>query len=451
MPGTFAALDQNLPRFTGEEPLERRVQLLQDYQYQLLEQLRYILSHLDTRNFNMTEINSWTGTITDPIYGRIEDAEGNLTQLAVTAQGIAARVSDAEGNITSLQVAAKGLSSQVKDAQGNISSLQQTATAIQSTVSNQAGQISSLQQTATAIQTRVSSAEGNISTLAQTASSIQTAVSNQAGQLTSIRQSVDSISLGVYNGDASSTIFLYKDGIAVSSQNVSFTGMVSFNDLSGAGRSVIYGGNILTDSLYLDSLHGDNVYLYNRYGGIGAEFRIGNASSAYDRCELWARAIMLGTNGGHIYLDSGAGTLEVGDYNVQANANVIPNRPNMFSCGSYAFPWADVYSQDGTVSSSDGRGKKDVDYDMGRYSGLFDRLRPCSFLRTNGTSGRRHHGFIAQEVREALEAEGMTGKDFAGYVDWEDGEDQYGYGLRYEEMIAMIVYEVQEIKKKIGG
>ena len=40
MPGTFAALDQDLPRFTGEESLERRVQLLQDYQYQLLEQLR---------------------------------------------------------------------------------------------------------------------------------------------------------------------------------------------------------------------------------------------------------------------------------------------------------------------------------------------------------------------------------------------------------------------------
>ena len=88
-------------------------------------------------------------------------------------------------------------------------------------------------------------------------------------------------------------------------------------------------------------------------------------------------------------------------------------------------------------------GKKEVEYDMDRYSGLFDRLRPCSFLRVNGTSGRRHHGFIAQEVKEALEAEGLTGMDFAGYAEW-DG----GCGLRYGEIIAMLVHEVQRLKKK---
>ena len=124
---------------------------------------------------------------------------------------------------------------------------------------------------------------------------------------------------------------------------------------------------------------------------------------------------------------------------------MIPNRANMFSCGSYGFPWADVYSQDGTIQASDRAGKKEVEYDMDRYSGLFDRLRPCSFLRTGGTSGRRHHGLIAQEVREALEAEGMTGMDFAGYVEW-DG----GCGLRYEEVIAMLIYEVQGLKRKIN-
>mgnify|MGYP002508214851 CR=1 FL=1 len=55
--------------------------------------------------------------------------------------------------------------------------------------------------------------------------------------------------------------------------------------------------------------------------------------------------------------------------------------PPFFSfCTS--FPWSDIYSTDGTVSSSDRRGKKEVDYGMGRYSGLFDRssiLFPISF------------------------------------------------------------------------
>ena len=430
MPDDFMALDQNLPRFTGREDLEERVKRLQDYQYQLLEALRYMMHNLDTRNFNQVELSRFVGTVTDPINARIEDEAGNLTELSITAKGLAARVSDAEGNI---------------------STLQQTASIIQATVSNQAGQISVLQQTAEEIRTTVSNQAGQISVLKQTAESIQLTVANQAGQISAIRQSVNSITLSVSNGEESSLIALYRDGIIVSSQNITLRGMVTFTDLETKGRTVIYGGNILTDSLFLSALHGDNIYLYSQSGNIGAEFKIGNASSAADRCELHTRALWLGAWDGDAYLYSDRGyiTLDAGA-GVSCHGNVIPGRANFYSCGTYGFPWRDIYTQDGTVSSSDARGKKDIDYDMGRYSGLFDRLRPCTFLRTNGTSGRRHHGFIAQEVREALAEEGMTGKDFAGYVDWEDGEE-YGFGLRYEELIAMVVHEVQEIKKKLAG
>lgn len=427
MPNDFMALDQNLPRFTGGEGLEERVKRLQDYQYQLLETLRYMMYHLDTRNFNQTELSRFVRTVTDPINARIADTEGNLTELTVTAKGIASRVRDAEGNI---------------------STLQQTANAIQTTVSSQAGEISTLRQTADAIQTTVSNQAGEISTLQQTAGLIQTTVSNQAGEISRISQSVDSITLGVSNGDASSTISLYRDGIAISSQNVAFNGMVSFTDLSTEGRSVIYGGNILTETLYLDSLYGNSIYLKDSEGQIATEFRVTGASSATNALDIWARGIRLNSYPGDIYLHAVQGYVTLnGETGVTCANDFYPNRANSYSCGTYGFPWRDIYSQDGAVSSSDERGKTDVDYDMSRYSGLFDRLRPCSFLRTNGTSGRRHHGFIAQEVRAALAAEGMTGKDFAGYVDWEDG-GEYGFGLRYEEMLAMVVYEVQEIKKK---
>lgn len=445
------ALDQNLPRFTGREGLEERVKRLQDYQYQLLEALRYMMHNLDTRNFNQVELNRFTGTITDPIYARIEDEAGNLTELSITAKGLATRVSDAEGNISTLQQTASLIQATVSNQAGQISILQQTAESIQLTVANQAGQISMLQQTAESIQLTVANQAGQISMLRQTAESIQLTVADQAGQISAIRQSVNSITLSVSNGEESSLIALYRDGIVVSSQNITLRGMVTFTDLETAGRTVIYGGNILTDSLFLNALHGDNIYLYNQYGNIGAEFRVGNASSAADRCELHARALWLGAWDGDAYLYSDRGyiTLDAGA-GVTSGNDFYPSRANAYACGTYGFPWRDVYSQDGTVSSSDRRGKKDIEYDMSRYSGLFDRLRPCSFLRTNGTSGRRHHGFIAQEVREALAAEGMTGKDFAGYVDWEDGEE-YGFGLRYEEMIAMVVHEVQEIKKKLAG
>lgn len=347
------------------------------------------------------------------------------SQITKTAERITLLVeNEVEGLSGRLELTAKSLTAEIKD--------------------TREGLTSKIEQTASSLTTQINNTQSGLnSKIEQTAASIQTQVNGLDNAYSSLRQTVNSISLGVYNGDSSSTITLYRDNIAIASQNISFRGMVTFDDLNGNHGTTIDGGAINTNTLQLNSLYGNYIYLRDARGNIGAEFNIGAASSAADRCEMWARAIMLATNGGHIFLDARNATLEIGDYNVQAGANVIPNRANMFSCGSYGFPWADVYSQDGTIQASDRAGKKEVEYDMDRYSGLFDRLRPCSFLRVNGTSGRRHHGFIAQEVKEALEAEGLTGMDFAGYAEW-DG----GCGLRYGEIIAMLVHEVQQLKKK---
>lgn len=347
------------------------------------------------------------------------------SSITKTAERITLQVENAvEGLSGRLELTSKSLTAEIKD--------------------TREGLTSKIEQTASSLTTQINNTQSGLnSKIEQTAASIQTQVNGLDNAYSSLRQTVNSISLGVYNGDSSSTITMYRDNIAIASQNISFRGMVTFDDLNGNHGTTIDGGAINTNTLQLNSLYGNYIYLRDARGNIGAEFRIGAASSASDRCELMARAIMLTTSGGHIFLDSRAGTVEIGDYNVQADANVIPNRANMFSCGSYGFPWADVYSQDGTIQASDRAGKKEVEYDMDRYSGLFDRLRPCSFLRVKGTSGRRHHGFIAQEVKEALEAEGLTGMDFAGYAEW-DG----GCGLRYGEIIAMLVHEVQRLKRK---
>lgn len=433
MPGTFAALDQNLPRFTGEESLERRVQLLQDYQYQLLEQLRYILGHLDLRNFNQTALREWTESVTDPIYRKISDAEGNITQLEVIAKGIAAKVSDNAGNIASLTVTAQQISSRVSDNAGNISALQQTATQIASRVSDNAGNISALQQTATSIQSTVASQAGDISALRQTANAIQTTVANQAGDISILRQTARELS---------STIADQDDNISEIRQSVD---SIAFN-VNGSSLELTKDGVTVSHTLQAAKLIGSEIELLDDWDRAAAIFELRGASSTADRkLTIWSGAMQLSSWAGDVYISAGSGgALQVGDSEVQITGDLIPNRADRYSCGTYAFPWSDIYSTDGTVSSSDRKGKKEIAYDMEKYSGLFDRLRPCSFLRKDGTSGRRHHGLVAQEVKEALEAEGLTGKDFAGYVEW-DG----GCGLRYEEIIAMLIYEVQELKK--GG
>ena len=239
------------------------------------------------------------------------------------------------------------------------------------------------------ISSRVSNAEGNISSLDQTARSLTTRISNTEGDVSSLEQFADSLTIDVSNSSDSSTLRLMAGRTELASREIRFTGMVTFSDLWG-NETIINGSTIDTSTLFLDSLYGDSIYLRDDQERIAVEFRVTGASTAQNACDIWARSMRINSYPGDIYLncDNGA-SLQITDA-IQAAGDVIPNAPNRYSCGTYGFPWSDVYSTDGTISSSDKAGKFDIDYDMSRYSPLFDALRPCSFRRTGGDSFRAH-------------------------------------------------------------
>ena len=86
------------------------------------------------------------------------------------------------------------------------------------------------------------------------------------------------------------------------------------------------------------------------------------------------------------------------------------------------------------------------------YGDLFDLLRPVIFKYNNGTSGRFHVGFIAQDVRDSILAAGLTTTDFAGFVEFATPDQGDGAlcGLRYDEFIALNTYEIQKLKKRLS-
>ena len=97
--------------------------------------------------------------------------------------------------------------------------------------------------------------------------------------------------------------------------------------------------------------------------------------------------------------------------------------------------WGTLCTQDGTVQVSDRNLKHDIqELDREKSSQFIYSLKPSKFKYNNGTSGRFHHGFIAQEVKESL-----GGDDSAVYVEQKDGTK----GLRYEELIADLVATAQ--------
>ena len=135
MPSNWLYIDTNFPSFTQKESVNDKVETMQDYLFMLVEQLRYTLHNLDLSNMNKTAADEFVKQITDPIYGEIKDAEGNITQVALVAEGLAARIGDAEGNITQLQATAKGLQASVSNLNGSVTNLTADVNGIRATVS----------------------------------------------------------------------------------------------------------------------------------------------------------------------------------------------------------------------------------------------------------------------------------------------------------------------------
>ena len=110
-------------------------------------------------------------------------------------------------------------------------------------------------------------------------------------------------------------------------------------------------------------------------------------------------------------------------------------------------------------------------------------LLPKSYKFNNGTSGRTHVGFIAQEVESAMESAGLSDLEFAGfcrdqktvpvqktkdiqvldektgemytetvtYTEDEPVEGEYIYSLRYEEFIALNTLMIQKLMERVDA
>ncbi len=245
MPSNLLSADTTFPTLTQEQSTDEKFEKITSYLYMLLEQLRYSMGNLDKDNFNDTGLEEIANLITEPVYIQLKDDEANISALTVTAAGLGARLSDAEGNITQLTATSNSLTSRITSAEGNISTLQQTATSLTS---------------------RISDAEGNISSLTQT---------------------VNGMTLSVSNGSSSSTIKLLANGVILSSQSISFSGMVTFTDLSTSGWTTINGDNITTGTIEAIDIYGCTIEgstfqsVLKANGSVGGEIEFCYLSTSY--------------------------------------------------------------------------------------------------------------------------------------------------------------------------
>ena len=140
------------------------------------------------------------------------------------------------------------------------------------------------------------------------------------------------------------------------------------------------------------------------------------------------------------------------------------------SLGSANYRFSQLYVTSSSISTSDKNYKDDIKSLTDKHLQFFMKLQPVSFLFKDGTSGRTHIGFIAQDVEQAMSECGLTDLDFAGFckdqkidsklVDGEEvnepildenGNPEYIYSLRYEEFIALNTYVIQELWKRVDA
>jgi hypothetical protein len=153
-----------------------------------------------------------------------------------------------------------------------------------------------------------------------------------------------------------------------------------------------------------------------------------------------------------------------GDARFSNTSIIFPNTDNAVALGAVGNRFTALYAVNGTIQTSDLREKTQItDSILG--SAFVKSLRPVSYKWIEGgnsdtgkrdedgnyiyesVSGQRTHwGFIAQEVKQAVDDAGV---DFGGWVlaDKDDSDSQQA--LRYDQFIAPLTKALQEALEKI--
>lgn len=173
--------------------------------------------------------------------------------------------------------------------------------------------------------------------------------------------------------------------------------------------------------------------------------------------------------------------------NVVGTWSLCPYTSGFLDLGSTLFRWRTLFANNGTIQTSDYNAKNTIALLGENALALLQALRPSSYKMNDGTSGRTHYGFIAQDVEASMNALGLTSMDFAGLCkdqrqelyqviveeplvdeadgdllgtgevlkdEWravydENGTPVYDYSLRYDEFIPLAVLGAQESLRRV--
>lgn len=146
--------------------------------------------------------------------------------------------------------------------------------------------------------------------------------------------------------------------------------------------------------------------------------------------------------------DINGNTNEIGS--VYSSSNGILSHSYMTVAGTWRITGNLQGSSSGSVISD--RNLKNTIVKMSsqsQYDILFDNLTPYTFKYNDGTSGRTHMGFIAQEVKSAADVAGIPLQELAAVCIAKGQNNAEEWSLRYEEFVALNTMQIQKLKARV--
>lgn len=227
------------------------------------------------------------------------------------------------------------------------------------------------------------------------------------------------------------------------------------------GTTMINGSSLVTGTVKASYLAGGTVQLLANDESVSGYMTMTPASTGAYAVELASygalRLISSGTSaaflgaggssGGYGFvqcgLDGSAASVLIG------GTQLSPAGSGNVSLGASTHLWSSVYAVSGTIQTSDLTHKVEVEELPEKYLAMLDGVTPRRFKLVEGTSGRYHVGFIAQEVEAAMEAAGVSDMEFGGWVKDVDEDGKDLYMLRYEEFIGLLLGKLRQLEKRL--
>lgn len=212
------------------------------------------------------------------------------------------------------------------------------------------------------------------------------------------------------------------------------------------GTTYIDGTRLMTGTVTATTLRGGTVQLIDQNSVVRGYIYIRAASSTQGSAidiRSSNGAMSLTAESGVLYLDGGP-TIQM------ACDTARPNTADYSNLGTSGIRWNNLYIANSPNVGSDESLKMDIEDLPQKYVDMFDDVEPKRYKLVNGTSGRYHTGFVAQQLKSAMDAHNIDSEELAAWCVGEDEEGNPLCTMRYEELLSIAWAKIKQLDGRIA-